>query len=113
MPVWISQNRDYQKAFLRGLFDTDGCVYLDRHIIKGKTYRNIGWTFTSRADTLRAEVYEALITLGFSPTLTAPHHSIFLRRKNDIGKYFEEIGTHNKKHRDRYQSFLNQRGDVA
>ena len=113
IPVWISQDEDYQKAFLRGLFDTDGCIYLDKHIIKGKTYRNIGWTITSYADTLRAEVHETLRTLGFSPTLTDPHLSVFLRRKHDIRRYFEEIGTHNDKHRNRYQSFLDQRGGVA
>ena len=108
IPVWIRENLDYQKAVIRGLFDTDGCVYCDRHNIKGKIYRNLGWTITSYADTLRTDILDILQGLGFSPKCRAPFVSVFLRRQKEIERYFHEIGTHNEKHRNRFQNFLKQ-----
>ncbi len=70
-----------QKAFIRGLFDTDGCVYLDHHIIKGKIYGNIGWTITTYADTLMAGILTLLNGLGFSPSNTKKQKSAYMRKK--------------------------------
>jgi intein/homing endonuclease len=109
IPKWVLENEVYLKAFLRGLFDTDGCVYLDRHIIKGATYRNLGWTITSRADTLKADVFRSLQELDYSPTCKAPGYSVFLRRHHEIVRYFTEIGTSNDKHRRRFESFIDQK----
>lgn len=105
VPNWIRQNPKYQQAFLRGLFDTDGCVYLDTHKINGKTYRNIGWTITSYADTLVTDILEILRGLGFSPTHTRRQRSVFMRKHADITSYFSKVGTNNPKHFSRYKKF--------
>lgn len=104
VPEWIWHNTNYQKSFLRGLFDTDGCVYLDRHTINGKRYFHAGWTITSYADTLIADIQKILTNLDFSPTHRDTQKSIFLRKQKEIQRYFEEIGTHNQKHSNRYKT---------
>ena len=58
VPNWIKGNDLYEKSFIRGLFDTDGCVYIDKHTIKGKVYRNMGWNFTSYSVELREDIFE-------------------------------------------------------
>ncbi|MDE2019540.1 MAG: hypothetical protein KGJ13_04290 [Patescibacteria group bacterium] len=108
MPDWIIANNKYQKAFLRGMFDTDGSIFLDRHLINNNEYYNIGWTITAYADKLRADICQSLWQLGFSPNCTFPQLSVFLRRHNDIERFFSEIGSHNEKHIARYQKFLAQ-----
>lgn len=106
VPAWIWSTTDYQKGFLRGLFDTDGCVYLDKHTIKGKHYVHAGWTITSYAGTLIADIRKILNNLGFSPTNRRTQRSVFLRKQKDIRRYFGEIGTHNQKHARRYKKYF-------
>ena len=109
IPEWIGRNEKYTKAFLRGLFDTDGCIYLDRHTIREKEYLNMGWTITSYSDTLIVDIREALERLGFNPTHSKNQHSVFLRKHREIVRYFEIIGTSNPKHRNRFQKFIQEK----
>lgn len=95
-PLWIMKNDSFKKNFIRGLFDTDGCIYTDTHIIKNKVYKNLGWTITSYSDKLRDDVFKLLQELGYKPTLN--NRQVFMRRKADIEKYFQEIGSSNQKH---------------
>ena len=104
-PRWIN-NQKYQKAFLRGLFDTDGCIYLDKHKVNGKIYKHLGWTITSYADRLVSDILAILRNLGFSPTHRATQKSIYLRRQEDIYHYFQKIDTSNPKHYNRYKKFI-------
>ena len=101
-PLWIKRDILYSKAFIRGLFDTDGCIYIDKHKYKNKIYSHLGWTFTSYDDKFLKEVKFSLEKLNFKPTGTIKQKSIYLRRKNDIIRYFEFIGTNNLKHKNRF-----------
>lgn len=104
-PCWIN-SQEYQKAFLRGLFDTDGCVYLDTHRVNGKTYKHLGWTITSYAGQLVVDILTTLRGLGFSPTHQTTQKSVYLRRQKEVDRYFKEVGTHNQKHYNRYVRFI-------
>ena len=106
VPGWIIKKRTYQKAFLRGLFDTDGCIYLDKHKINKKRYNHLGWAVTSYAEKLRKDVMEILANLGYSPTNRDTQKSVYLRKQKEIAKYFREIGTNNSKHLTRYRKFI-------
>jgi len=106
IPTWIYKKRIYQMAFIRGLFDTDGCIYLDIHKIKNKIYKNLGWTITSASDKLIKGIISVLKNLGFSPTNRFTQKSVYLRRKKDIKRYFDEVGTSNPKHYRRYIKFI-------
>ncbi len=105
VPSWIYEKQEYKKAFIRGLFDTDGCIYLDKHKIKGKIYCNMGWTITSYSDKLCIGIIALLKYLGFFPTKRSSQKSVYLRRRKDIVRYFAEIGTSNRKHAVRYNKF--------
>lgn len=106
IPSWIHRKSDFQKNYIRGLFDTDGCVYIDSHLIAGKKYHNLGWTITSYSAKLRCELVLLLQNLGFRPTLHVSQVSVYMRRKGDIDKYFKEIGSSNPKHLQRYSRIL-------
>ena len=109
IPLWIKQNTAYLKAFIRGLFDTDGCIYCDNHKIKDKTYQHLGWTITTYADKLKKDLLFYLKELGFSPTHTKNQKSIYLRKQKEIDKYFHTIGTNNPKHLKRYKTLIHGR----
>jgi len=102
VPQWIMNSQYYQQRFIRGLFDTDGCVYIDTHKTSAKTYRHLCWTITSYADTLIAGVVEILQKMKFSPTNRKSQRSVYLRKQKEIHRYFKEVGTSNPKHSLRY-----------
>lgn len=105
-PGWIKDSSLYRKGFIRGLFDTDGCVYLDVHRIKNKTYKHLGLTITSYADNLVSDIIDFLKSFGFTPTNRITQKSVYLRRQKEIVRYFQEIKTSNPKHYNRYIKFI-------
>ncbi len=104
IPKWILENKSYSMKFIRGLFDTDGCVYTDKHKINNIIYKNLGWTITSYSAKLRSDLVLLLKKLGYCPTCSPKQVRVYLRRKNEIERYFNEIGTSNSKHLKRYGS---------
>ncbi len=105
IPDWIFGSQIYLKVFIRGLFDTDGSVYMDRKIVNGKRYIYSGIAITSASADLRTDIVHALQQLGFSPTCTAKQNSIFLRTRKDVKSYFSKVASHNPKHCVRYELF--------
>ena len=103
IPMWIKDNETYAKAFVRGLFDTDGCVAIDKHRIKGKEYAYVTWTITSASDTLLQDVALLLRSWGIRATLTSTQNSVFVRRQADVAKFFKTVGSSNPKHIGRYR----------
>lgn len=108
IPKWILKNKNWQASCIRGLFDTDGSIYLDKHKTKGKIYKNLGMVFTSHSGLLLRDIKTALINLDYSPT-DSSRNRVFLRRENEIRKYFKAIGTSNIKHKNRLNNFLMER----
>jgi len=105
IPDWIKKSDEYTKRCLRGLYDTDGCFYIDRHNYKDKTYHNMGMNFTNYSIPILSFFKERLERLGFHPT-QGTKFSILLRRENEIIKYFQEIGSSNLKHLDKFTKYL-------
>ena len=104
VPAWVSRDRNYSHCLARGLFDADGCVFVDTHRIRGKIYKNLGIAFANQEPTLLKFFYKNLCAIGLSPTQTS-RFRVFLRRRRDIRKYFVIVGTSNSKHWSRYQEF--------
>src|SRR3989338_2416363 len=105
IPPWVSRQRDFSYSLMRGLFDSDGCVFVDTHRIRGKTYKNLGIAFANQELTLLKFFYANLCAVGLSPTKTS-RFRVFLRRRMDIERYFEIVGTSNSKHLSRYRKFI-------
>lgn len=107
VPKWISKSRVRIHAFARGLFDTDGCVFLDHHTLKSVLYKNIGIAFASKSPELLKYFTNVLRGLGLRSTQTTPYR-VFLRRASDIDVYFRVVGSSNPKHLSRYKQFRRQ-----
>lgn len=115
IPAWILSRPVYKRAFIRGLFDTDGCIYLEVRRRKSKIYRYLGWTITSYSNPLLCDIVSVLSSLGFTPAHTETQRSVYLRKQEEVERYFSLIDTHNSKHRQRYRSFMerkNRHGEV-
>jgi intein/homing endonuclease len=113
MPQWIRAREEFRTAFVRGLFDTDGCVYVDTHRIHGREYKNMGMVFTNRCHPLLKEFKATLERIGLHPTQKTKY-AVFLRRKGDIKLYFDLIGSSNEKHLNKVRNyFLTSQGGVA
>lgn len=104
IPSWIKINDRFKKACLRGLFDTDGSFYIDKHRIKNKYYFNPGLILTTYSRPLFSSVKMILESLGYDPT--TGKRNLYLRKENEIMRYFREIGSSNKKHIIKYRGFL-------
>ena len=113
VPSWILSRRAYHLAFLRGLFDTDGCVYTDVHRVNSKTYTNIGMAFANRSLPLLEYFKRTLESIGAHPTQSTKYR-VFLRREREIQHYFEVIGSSNPKHVQKVERhFLSRKGGVG
>lgn len=114
IPYWVQSSKIFSRSFIRGLFDTDGCIYRDSHTINGKRYDHMGWTITSYSQSLVHDILSLLKGWNYFPTFKSPQKSVFIRRQAEIHRYFKEIGTSNKKHIGRYNQFSKHyHGEVA
>ena len=101
IPKWIYKDKNYLRACLRGLIDTDGCIHRmskrDSHLLR--------INFTNHDLKLLEDTRNSFILLGFHPSKIINNQKFFISRQNEIEKYLKEIGFSNKKHRDRYKTF--------
>jgi len=82
MPTWISRNRTYLAAYLRGLFETDGYHSIHKPT---STYK---FAFCNRNISLLNNVQKGLKMLGFHPHRT--RITVQISRKEEV---FAAIGT--------------------
>lgn len=112
IPSWIKKSNTATKFCLRGLFDTDGCLYIDKHNYKNKIYYNIGMNFTNRSLPILSFFKRSLEKFGFHPTQKT-EFSVFLRRENEIINYFQKIGSSHPKYLSKIKQYLkNKQGEV-
>ncbi len=102
IPSWVKSNKKYKVACLRGLVDTDGCVFTHTYKVNQKWYSYKKLSFTSRSQPLLQSVHTILCGLGLSPRLTNLV-DVRLDSAKDMQKYFKIIGTHNPKHWKNYK----------
>lgn len=99
IPLWIRENQEYLKVFIRGLIDTDGCVFR-----LSKKDPNILRISYKSANVSLSNVYrEGLLKLGYHPSKVI-YRNVFLTRKADTQRYIQEIGFRNTKHLRRLES---------
>ena len=104
VPTWILRKPSYRKACLRGLIDTDGSVYRYEHKVYGRKYAHLALCFTNRSHPLLRFMEETLTLNGYHPTVTGFHVSLY--RRAEVERYFDDIGTQNAKHLQRYQTYI-------
>ena len=101
VPDWIKCEKEYLIACVRGLVDTDGCIFNHRYKVKSKEYTYKKLSFTSQSLPLRLSVYDCFSQLGLHPRL-AQDRDVRLDSKTSMQRYFEIVGSHNPKHLKRY-----------
>lgn len=112
VPSWIKASREFTKFCLRGLFDTDGCFYVDKHRYKEKIYHNCAMNFTNRSLPILSFFKENTQQLGFHPTHNT-RFSVCMRREQEIRAYFQQVGSSNPKHLKKLREYLRSRyGEV-
>lgn len=104
IPCWILDSKEYTKACIRGLIDTDGSVFP----ITGRNYPYI-W-FSSNIPNLRKSFEIAMKNLGFklSKWNFRKGHAAetYIANKIMIERFFKEICFSNKKHLKKFQGFM-------
>ena len=113
IPNWILGNKKFLLRFMRGFFDTDGCVYR-----KYGKYAQI--QIKLGCEETLSSIRRVLIKLNFNPTRVQEGHNrdfgdflywkIYLTRQEEIKRFFVEIRPMNHKHNTRYKKIIN--GDV-
>ncbi|MFA5050915.1 MAG: LAGLIDADG family homing endonuclease [Patescibacteria group bacterium] len=105
IPDWVRKNRKYEKAFVRGLVDTDGCLYIHRHTVKGVLYKNIGFCFTSGSRNLLNSVADIFREFGIKPHITDGCRRIYLYDKDSVVKYLHTFGSVNPRISNLYKKW--------
>ena len=105
VPNWVLADPEYRRSCLRGLMDTDGSIYDYQHRVYGRQYSHAALCFTNRSLPLLTFVAETLRLNGYRPVTSG--FRIYLYRRNELIRYFSDIGTHNEKHRRRYERCMN------
>ena len=109
IPKWIINYPSYKKLCLRGLIDTDGCMFIHIHKVRGKVYRNIGLTFASRSPELIFQVAEILEEFGIIPHISKRGWEIYVYQADSVLKYLKIFGTSNGRIRSVYEKWRDAR----
>lgn len=111
VPSWIVENPEYCRRCLRGLMDTDGSVYSYQHIVYGRSYTHAALCLTNRSYPLLDFVEATLKVNAYHPTRTG--FRVYLHRRVELERYFSDVGTHNPKHAQRYQTYAQHGGTTV
>lgn len=101
--------RKIVSAFIRGLFDTDGGVYLEKKY--GKLYPRI--KISNNSEILMKQVREILeeeFKFNLSMRLDVKTYVIEIRGKENFIKWMKLIGSSNPKHSNKYSKWLSSIG---
>jgi hypothetical protein len=97
IPIWIKKKGEHRIACVRGLIDTDGSVYKHKYTVKEKTYSYQKLSFCSLSPPLLLSVFETLKNIGLKPRI-CKDKEIKIENTQNVRKYFEIVGSNNKKH---------------
>lgn len=105
IPAWISGKKKYEKAFVRGLMDTDGCLYIHKHTIKGRLYKNIGLCFSSSSPNLLRSIAGIFHKFGIQPHIPATGKNIYLYNSGAVLRYLRIFGSSNPRITAKYEEW--------
>jgi len=101
IPNWIKNNKTYSIACVRGLVDTDGCIFNHKYKVNNRFYNYTKLSFTSYSQPMRKSVYRILKSIGLKPRLSN-YRDIRIDSQKDMKMYFNLIGSSNPKHLNKY-----------
>jgi intein/homing endonuclease len=111
IPYIFLKNKKLKISVLRGIFDTDGCIYLEKK--RGKLYPRVEFRTTSFP--LAKQIIKILDSIGIHATL----YSVKRKNKNwqdlmcinvrgfkQVKKFFKLVKPHNPKHNTKFKRLL-------
>lgn len=105
IPSWVEGHPGRERAFVRGLVDTDGCLFIHKHTVGGKQYKNIGLNFTSYSPPLLNAVACVLINNGIEPHIARNGAELYLYKENSVVKYLSVFGSSNPRITRKYDEW--------
>ncbi|MDD3399813.1 MAG: hypothetical protein PHF07_02065 [Candidatus Pacebacteria bacterium] len=102
IPGWIMADKRYANACARGLFDTDGGLFIHKH--GGGRWNNLGWCFTNHSLPLIENVREILRFNSIEPK--GKKYKIYLYAVPDIRNFIKKVGSSNIKNIDKYRHYM-------
>ncbi|MAZ29750.1 hypothetical protein CL655_00495 [bacterium] len=105
IPGWIRSNDKYLSRCLRGIFDTDGGIFFEKHVINNKSYSYPRIAFVSASPPLIQDIEHALKKFGYSPKIRN-NKRVQLEKKDEIVHYSKSIGSSNPKHSKKFKKIL-------
>jgi len=111
IPYWIKKNALYERAVVRGLVDTDGCLYIHNHVTKGscRTQHNIGFCFTNHSNDLIEFTAGVLNENGIVPHVSKNRTNVYLYSAKSVKKYLDMFGSSNPRITNKYEEWLKTR----
>lgn len=106
IPEWIINNPEYEKSFVRGMVDTDGCLFIHKHIIKNKPYNNMGFCFTNHSKKLIISMAKILKNFGIKPNITDKKRRIYLYSFKKVTAYLNIFGSSNARILEKYSEWI-------
>lgn len=109
IPKWILEKPLYKKACIRGLIDTDGCMFVHVHRVLGRVYKNIGLSFASYSPELIFQVADILAESEIIPHISKRGRDIYLYQVDAVIKYLQVFGTSNERIESVYKKWRDAR----
>lgn len=109
IPKWILEKPSYKKACVRGLMDTDGCMFTHTHKVSGKIYKNIGLGFVSYSPELVFQVVDIFAEFGIIGHISKRGRDVTLYQESAILKYLKVFNTSNERIESVYRKWRDAR----
>lgn len=102
IPDWIQKDSRYALACIRGLFDTDGCIFDHSYRVGGKEYTYKKILYTSRSRPLLESVASILRDRNIKTRFTKSECDIQIDSQEMVARYMKVVRSNNPKHLKRY-----------
>ena len=101
LPAWLSKNKRYKIGFLRGLFDSEGCVYRHRYYSNGKAYSYVKIAVTNYCNRILSLFQHFLKSIEIDSVKYRNRIHIY----NSVGvkRFFSLVGSNNNKNIKRFR----------
>lgn len=100
IPDWIIKNEKLSLACLRGLFDTDGSVFIHKYRFNNREYSYPKIAFTSHSYILVGQVLKILKKSQFNARISKNCFDVRIESIEDVNVFMSIIGSSNQKHFD-------------
>jgi hypothetical protein len=108
IPDEVMQNKRAHKiAFIRGVFDTDGCVFFDKRKIYKEPYMRVDICMYNIP--ILTQINQILTEVGIESKVLGNGKHLHVTSKENVRKFFEIVGSSNERHivkiRQKYSDF--------